>query len=109
MTFTMQPTQKVSSTVSPVDAAGNPSLATLSNITFASSDVTIFTVAPDPATPNGAIVTGVAAGSGTLTASATATEADGTTTNVVTGSATIILTAVVSPAAALVFSFGTPS
>ena len=112
MTFTMLATQSVPVVGSPVKADGTPSTATLSNTSYASSDSTVFTVAADPSTPNGAIVTGVAAGSATLTESATATEPDGTTTEVITGSATIVLTAAPppppAPAAALVFAFGNP-
>ena len=117
MTFTMLANQSVSAIGSPVlaqlDANGNPipSKATLSNAVYASSDETVFTVAADPNVTNGAIVTGVAAGSATLTEKATATEPDGTTTEVITGSATIVLTAVAPPppppAAALVFTFCT--
>jgi len=125
MTFTMPPLNAsgAPSTVpvigSPVIADGvTPSKATLSSVSYTSSDPTVFTVAADPATPNGAIITAVAnppagtTASATLTETATATEPDGTTTEVITGTATIILSAppVVPPvAAALVFTFGTPA
>jgi len=130
MTFTMPPLNAsgAPSTVtvigSPVtaqlDTNGNPipSKATLSNAVYTSSDSTVFTVAADPATPNGAILTAVAnppagtTASATLTETATATEPDGTTTEVITGVATVILSAPVvppAPAAALVFTFGTPA
>ncbi len=112
MQFTMLATQKVSVIGSPVDANGNPSGATLSSTTYTSSDPSVFTVDADPATPNGAIITGVAAGTATLTETATATEPDGTTTETVQGVATIVLTTAPPPpppvAASLVFTFGTP-
>lgn len=118
MQFTMLASQQVSVVGSPViaqtDANGNPipSNASLSNVNYTSSDPTVFTVAADPSTPNGAIITGVGPGTATLTETATATEADGTTTEQIQGVATIVITAVtppVSPAAALVFTFGTPT
>ena len=97
---------------SPVTAAGDPSKATLFGVAYSSSDPTIFTVAPDPAVPNGAIMSGLAAGTATLTETAIATEPDGTTTEKITGVATIIITAAPppppAPAAALVFTFGNP-
>jgi hypothetical protein len=98
-------------TVAPVKADGTPSQAKLSALSFTSSDLTVFTVAADPANPNGAIVTAVQTGAGVaiLTASGTATEADGTTTEVVTGAVTIaIAVPPPAPAAALAFTFGTP-
>lgn len=124
MTFTMTPVTAsgapnfVSVIGSPVKADGTTSQATLSNPQYVSSDPTVFTVAPDPATPNGAVITAVAnpaagtTASATLTETATATEPDGTMTEVITGVATIILSAPVvapAPAAALVFTFGTPA
>ena len=104
---------------SPVLADGiTPSSAKLSSPSYASADSTVFTVAPDPATPNGAILTAVgnpAPGtsiSALLTETATATEPDGKTTEVITGTATVVLSTPAAPpaaAAALVFTFGTPS
>jgi hypothetical protein len=111
MTFTMLATQSVPVIGSPVKADGTPSSATLSAPSYASSDPTVFSVSPDPATPNGAIVTGVAAGTAILSESATAVEPDGVTTEPITGSATIILTGGGGGggvAAALVFTFGNP-
>lgn len=97
---------------SPVQADGTtPSAATLSNVVFASSDPTIFTVAPDPTVAGGAIVAAIGAGSATLTMTALATEPDGTTTETITGSATVIVTPTIPTpgvAAALVLSFGAP-
>jgi hypothetical protein len=103
--------QTVSVIGSPVDANGNPSAAVLSNPNYVSSDPTVFTVAPDPATPNGAIITAVGVGSATLTETATATEASGATESI-QGVATITVGAAPppppAPAASLVFTFGTP-
>jgi len=96
----------------PVQADGTtPSTATLSNIVFASSDPAVFTVAPDPTVAGGGIVAAIGAGSATLTMTALATEPDGTTTETITGSATVIVTPTIPTpgvAAALVLSFGTP-
>jgi hypothetical protein len=112
MQFTMLATQSVSVIGSPVNASGGASTATLSSTSYTSSDPTVFTVAPDPSTPNGAIITGVGVGTATLTEVATALEPDGTTTEQVQGVATIVLTAAPPPppsvAASLVFTFGTP-
>lgn len=112
MQFTMLATQSVQVTGSPVDVSGNPSKAVLSNQTYSSSDPSIFTVAPDPAVPGGAIITGVAAGTATLLETATATEPDGTTTEKIQGVATIVLTTAPPPpppvAASIAFTFGTP-
>jgi hypothetical protein len=121
MTFTMPPLNAaglpsiVTVIGSPVKADGSPSKAALASPVYTSSDSTIFTVASDPNVPNGAIITAVAnpaegtTASATLTETATATEPDGTTTEVVTGTATIILSVPpAAPAAALTFTFGTP-
>ena len=113
MQFSLLTTQKVSVIGSPVTGTGAPSAATLSNTTYTSSDPTIFTVAVDPSTLNGAIITSVGAGTATLTETATATEADGTTTETIQGVATIVVTLAPppppAPAAAIAFTFGTPS
>jgi len=111
MTFTMLPTQSVPASVSPVKADGTPSTATLSSVSFVSSDNTLGAINPDPSNPNGIIIAGQGkAGSVTVTASATATEPDGTTTETITGSVTIILAVPPpAPAAALVFKLGTPT
>jgi hypothetical protein len=97
---------------SPVDANQKTSQATLTNAAYTSSDPTVFTIAVDPNTPNGGIITAVAVGTATLTEVATATEPGGATTEQIQGVATIVITAVVppplGPAAALVFTFGTP-
>ena len=120
MQFTMPlSTPNLSGSVSPVTAQlgpdGNPipSTATLSNVTFTSSDTTVFTVATDPANPNGCLITAVAVGTATLTATATATEPDGVTTEQIQGVATGVITSAPPPpppvAASLVFTFGTPT
>jgi hypothetical protein len=96
---------------SPVKADGTPSTAVLSSCVYTSSDPTVFTVAADPATPNGAIITAVAPGTATLTETATGTEGSGAT-EALQGVASIIVTAAPppppAPAASLVFTFGTP-
>lgn len=124
MTFTMSPLTAsgapnfVSVIGSPVKADLTASLATLTNTVYTTTDPSVFTVAPDPATPNGAIITAVAnpaagtTASATLTETALATESDGTTTETITGTATIVLSTPVvvpAPAAALVFTFGKPA
>lgn len=114
MTFSLLAGQSVSVVGSPVIADGvTPSKATLSNQTYASLDETVFTIAPDPAVPGGAIITAVADGSTTLTETALATEPDGTTTEQIQGVATIVVNAVPPPppppAASIVFTFGTPT
>ena len=112
MQFTLQVGQSVNVIGSPVDINGSPSTAVLSGTSYSALDSTVFTVVPDPNTPNGAIITAIGAGSTTLTETATATEPDGVTTETVQGVATIVVTAVPPPpppvAASLVFTFGTP-
>jgi hypothetical protein len=103
--------QTVSVIGNPVNAYGSPSSAVLSSPNYSSSDPTVFTVAPDPSTPNGAIITAVGAGSATLTETATGTEPGGATESI-QGVATIVVTAapipppIILPAVALVFVFG---
>ena len=122
MTFTLPPLNALGShsTVTvlgaPVEADGSPSLARLSSTSYTSSAPTVFSVAADPNVPNGAVITAVAnpatgtTASAVLTETATATEPDGTTTETITGTATIIPSAGVSgPAAALVLTFGVPA
>jgi|ERR1017187_3243718 hypothetical protein len=102
----------VGQTVSVVGNAtgkGLPSKAVLSNQVFTSSDAAVFTVAPDPAVPGGAIITFVGAGTATLTESATATEPDGVTTGQVQGTVTIVTSGgSVNPSVAdgIAFTFG---
>ena len=119
MPATLNPGQTVSFTVAPVNAQGGPSTATLSNLSFATSDATVFSVAPDPNNANGGIVTAltpaVTPDAAVLTASATATEPDGVTTESITGSDTVTVVTTPPPpppppvAASLAITFGTPS
>lgn len=112
MQLSMLTNQTVTVVGVPVDASGNPSNAVLSTPVYTSSDTTVFTVAPDPAAPNGAIITSVGAGSATLTETATATEPDGTTTEQIQGVANIVVGIAPPPppppAAGISFVFGTP-
>lgn len=94
-------------TVSPVDSAGNPSKASLSGVTFSSSDTSICVVGADPSNPLGGTLTAVAAGTATLTGQGTATEQDGTQ-HPISGAVTIVVATVPPPATALSFLFGTP-
>ncbi len=109
MLVSLTPGQVATAVISPT-AKGNPSNATLSLITFGSSDPTVFTVVPDPAVPNGCIITGVGNGTATdakITATATATEADGKTTEQIQGSDDIscsLVTVATPPADAIVFT-----
>jgi hypothetical protein len=109
MQFHFAPGQKATVIGNPVTATGAPSQASLSNVVYTSSDPTIFTVAPDPSTVNGAIVTAVAGGTATLNETALATEPDGTTTETISGAATVIVVAPVPPAASLALTFGIPA
>lgn len=118
MPVTLNPGQSVTGTVSPVDAQGNPSQATLSNLSFSSGDSSVFTCAPTPGVANGVTVTAqtptTMPDAAVITATATATEPDGVTTESVSGTDTITVQAATppppppSPAASLVFSWGTP-
>lgn len=115
MQFTMLSTQKVPVIGAPAITL-DPlvlSAATLSNVIYSSSDPSKFTVDIDPNTPNGAIVTGVAAGEAILNESALATEPDGTTIETIVGQVTITITAATPPpppvATAISFTFGTPA
>jgi hypothetical protein len=111
--------QTVNFTVSPLNAQGGPSTATLSGLSFVSSDPTVFTVAPDPNNANGGIVTAltpvVTPDAATITATATATEPDGVTIETISGVDTVTVIAVAPPpppppvAASLAFIWGTPS
>jgi hypothetical protein len=88
MLVSLTPGQIAKATVSPT-AKGNPSQATLTEISFVSGDPTVFTVIPDPAVPTGCIITGVGSGTAlqaSITANALATEPNGTTTEQISGS-----------------------
>lgn len=109
MEFPLVSNQKVKVIGSAVNAAGDASQAVLSGVSYSSSDTSVFTVETDPDVSNGAIIRGVSAGAATLTEVATATEPDGVTTESITGTATITITAApAAPAASIVFTFGTP-
>jgi len=110
MLVSLTPGQVARATVAPT-TKGNPSQATLSSIVFSSLDPTVFSVAPDPAVPNGCIITGVGSGtalSAGISATCTATEPDGTTTETISGSDTVSCTlgggTTTSPADNLVFT-----
>ena len=109
MTFTLNPAQSVPAVLSAVLADGfTPATAVLTALTTSNADNTICVATADPSNPLGVIVNGVSAGSSVLTASATATETDGTVHSV-SGAVTIIVPpAGVGVAAALVFTFGSP-
>lgn len=119
MSVTLNPGQTVPFNCSPLNASLAPSLATLSNLAFVSSDVTVFTVAPDPANPTGGIVTAltpaVMPDSAALSASATATEPDGVTTEQISGTDTVLVQSVTPPpppppvAGSLLITWGVPS
>lgn len=87
MLVALKPGEVAKATIAPT-AQGKPSNATLSAIEFDSTDVSVFTVSPDPDVPNGCIITGVGSGTATsaqILAKATATEPDGKTTEQVSG------------------------
>lgn len=115
MTSTLAPGQSAPFRIKPIKGDLSPSLASLSNPSFQSSDPAVFTVAIDPANPNdGGILTALSTAppnaNAVLTGSATATEPDGTTTEQINGVVQIIVaTPAPAPAAALVFEFGTPT
>ena len=105
----------ITAQIDPVTRQPIPGTAVLSNCVYTSSDPSIFTVAPDPNVPNGAIITtlpasGGASTSATMTETATATELDGTVSQV-QGVVTIIVTPLPPPppvTVGLAFTFGTP-
>ncbi|HXE12124.1 MAG TPA: hypothetical protein VN633_08390 [Bryobacteraceae bacterium] len=107
MDYSLPYDEHVTVAIEAADAAANKTTAVLSNVQFVSSDQTIFTVAPDPANPNGAIITGVKVGAAVLNITATATEADGKTAN--TLSATVNLTLAPGVSTQLLVMFGTPA
>jgi hypothetical protein len=91
MIFTMSPTQSVEFHVSPVDSKDNPNPAVLSDPVFTSFTPELLTAVKDPDDN----LTGIAAGQGVsgsaiLIATATATEADGTS-KIVRGAVVIAL------------------
>ena len=99
MLVSLVPGQVAKAVISPT-AQGNPSQATLSAIQFDCSDNTVVTVAPDPAVPNGCIITGVGTGTATaatISATCIATEPDGVTKEQITGSDTVSCSLVIPP------------
>lgn len=96
-------------TVSPVDANGNTlSQTTINSATYTSSDPTVFTLAADPNSTIGAVLTMVGPGTATITCSAICSDAGGDQNYPVSGSDTITVAAAVQPtplAAGLVFSY----
>lgn len=110
----LSPGQTVSFSVAPVAADGSPSKAKLSNLVFSVSDPLVFTLVQDSVDPTSGVITAltppISPDAAVITASATATEADGTTNNIV-GSDTVTVVVgggTTQPAAALIFSFGSP-
>ena len=86
MEISISPTQSVSVIGLPVKSG-----AVLSNTQYSTSNPAVFIVEVDPAIPNGIIIIAVAPGTATLTETATETEADGTTTEIAQGVATVIV------------------
>jgi hypothetical protein len=116
MPQTLTPGQSLGFTLSPLTAAGAPSPATLSNLSFQTSDSSVFTVTADPANPNtrGIATAGspsVSPDAAVLTCSALATEPDGVTTETITGSDTVTVQSAPpppTPAASLGIVWDTP-
>lgn len=113
MLGTLSPGQTAQGSIAPT-TKGSPSKATLSNISFSVVDPTVATIAADPANPNGFILTGVGSGTALTTdinATATATEADGVTTETVSGTDSVGCSLVVAStpvADGLVFTLASP-
>lgn len=113
MSVSLQAGFSVSAVAShPIIGDGTPSSAVLSNVSLSTSDVNVFTVAPDPDTPLGSIITSVNPGSATITGTATATEADGTVHQITMTPDTVTVTPAPPPppppAVAFGLVFGTP-
>jgi len=108
-TFDISGVSTVSISISPLDARGNPSQATLTLDNFVSDDLTVLTISPDPSNTNGAIITFVGDGTASITATATATEPDGVTTEQIQGVGNITLTSnAAGVATSLAFTYGVP-
>ena len=90
----------------PIIGDGTPSSAVLSNVSLVSGDINVFTIAPDPATPNGFILTSVSAGTAGITGTATATELDGRTETIALTPDTVTVTAVPPPPPPPAVAFG---
>lgn len=114
MSATLQVGQSVMAVAShPIIGDGTPSSAVLSSVVLNSSDTTVFTVAPDPATPNWFIITSVVVGTATVSGTATATELDGTVHTIPLMPDTITVAEApplpAPPAVAFGLGFGTPT
>lgn len=114
MAVSISTTEFVAGVLGLVDHATSKPITTasFSNITFASADSTIFTVATDPSNSAGIIVTGVGAGTANLTVTADVAYTDPNTNQPVTAtgkSVVIAVTVTPSPVTAdLTVNFGTP-
>lgn len=112
MALTINANELVVGTLGLVDhATGNPITATFTNISFSGSDNTLFTVTQSTTDLTSVTVTGVAAGTGTLTATADATYVDPANGNSVTVTKSVVIGVTISPAgtvADLVVNFGAP-
>jgi hypothetical protein len=105
MPVTLAPGEVRGCTIGPLNAQLGPSSAALSGSTYTPSDPTLLTVAPDPASPNTRFIATVAASlpaglttdAATVTANATATEADGVTTEQISGIDTVTINAATPP------------
>lgn len=106
ITFNIGGFKTVSVVGVPVDANNKDSGASLSLGNFTSSDPTVLTVAPDPNTPNGAIISFVGDGTATLSESATASDVS---SGPVSGDVVITLTSTATGVTvAISFVFGNP-
>jgi hypothetical protein len=121
MPVTLAPGEVRGCTLTVLNAQQGPSAATLSALSYVLSDPTLVTVAPDPASPNTRFIataapslpSGLTTDSLTITASGRATEADGVTTEPVSGMDTITINAVTPPppppAASIGFAWDPPA
>jgi hypothetical protein len=108
-TITITTFQSVAVLGKPVDSDGHPSEAKVGRPSYSSSDRNIFSVVPDAAASDGAIITATGyAGTATLTETAQVKEANGIL-SVITGIAQVVVVHQDAEAAAsLEFDFGTP-
>lgn len=92
-----------------VDAGGAAAQATLSDVTYTSSDSSIVSLAPNPDSASGVLMSSIGVGTATVSSSAVATEPDGFS-HIVTGSETVVVEAAPAPPADhLVLVFGAAS
>lgn len=96
----------------PIKGDGTPSSAVLSGTSFTTSDVNVFTIAPDPNTPDGFIITSVTPGSAVISGTVVATELDGRVHTIPITPDTVTVTETPPPpeppAVAAGVTFGTP-